>query len=230
MALSIDAFPEEIFIEVLTSLKLTSGPSALIPCLLCCKKWHQSTIPLLYRDIILKNSNLEHLFSQFPESQGGLVRTLTVALTYPIENPDGRWQRDAYLGTRKTRRMKRCLRALSGFLRCMSNLTTFSFAIRHDMVDGTTNLQFPRDTLTDMLLALPQTCVNIEIVVCGPEERNNRSPDDFCKTLIQILPRLKHLRLQVGRLCPDFLGEAGLGKDDTDGSICISLNPALCPI
>ncbi|GFG00721.1 hypothetical protein IFM53868_10835 [Aspergillus udagawae] len=229
MALSIDAFPEEIFIEVLTSLKLTSGPSALIPCLLCCKRWHQSAIPILYRDIILRNSNLEH-YLQFPESQGGLVRTLTVKLTYPIENPDRRWYRDAYWGTRKSLRMKRCLRALSGLMRCMSNLTTFSFAIRHDMFDGVTNLQFPRAILTDMLLALPQTCVNIEIAVCGPEEQNNRSPDDFCKALGPILPRLKHLRLQVGRLSPDFLREGRLGKDDADGSICISPNPAIAPI
>lgn len=142
-------------------------------------------------------------------------------MDYPIENPDCRWWKDAFLGTRKTRRMKRCLRALSGLIHCMSNLTTFSFEIRHDASGGTTNLQFPRDTLTKMLLALPQTCINLEITICGPEEQNNRRPDNFCQTLGQILPRLRHLRLQVGRLCPEFLGRGVVKKDDADGSICI---------
>ncbi|EAW25684.1 uncharacterized protein NFIA_045030 [Aspergillus fischeri NRRL 181] len=187
-------------------------------------------MPILYHDIALKNSNLEHFCLQFPESEGGLVRTLTVALKYPIENPDGRWHKDAYWGTRKTRRMKRCLRALSGLIRCMTNLTTFSFAIRHNVFDGTTSLQFPRGILTCMLLDLPQTCINLEIAVCGPEEQNNRSPDEFCKTLGQILPRLRHLRLQVGRLCPEFLREAALGNNGLDGSVCIQeFRPCYAP-
>jgi hypothetical protein len=54
----------------------------------------------------------------------------------------------------------------------MSNLTTFSFAIRHEESDGTTNLQRPRDSLPHMLLALPQTCINLEIAISRPEEQN----------------------------------------------------------
>jgi hypothetical protein len=103
----------------------------------------------------------------------------------------------------------------------MSNLTTFSFEIRHDGSHGATNLELPRDIPTEMLLALPQTCINLEITICGPEEQNSRRPDDFCKTLGKILPRLHRLRLQVGRLCPEFLGRGVVQKDDADGSVCI---------
>jgi hypothetical protein len=86
------------------------------------------------------------------------------------------------------------------------------------MFAGMTNLQFPRGILTCMLLDLPQTCISLEIPICGPEEQNDCSPDDFCRTLGRILPRLRH---QVGRLCPEILGEATLEKRGTDGSVWI---------
>ncbi|PKX88964.1 uncharacterized protein P174DRAFT_379584 [Aspergillus novofumigatus IBT 16806] len=93
----------------------------------------------------------------------------------------------------------------------------------------TSNLQFPRRILTCMLLHLPQTCINLEITICGPEEQTNCSSDDFCKTL-SILPRLRHLRLQVARVCPEFLGEAALGKYGTGDSVCIQVfKPCYAP-
>lgn len=206
MVSKVDELPEELFIEILTLLKLGSGVSALIPCLLCCKRWHQATGPVLCREIVLREPNMAPFFSHFPESQGALVRTFAVSLEYPVENPDCQWWKDAFVGTRKSRRTKRWLACITGVLHCMSNLSTFSFNMIHNASKGITNLRIPRGTLTRMLLALPRTCVNLEFAVRGPQELDQRMPQPFCEVLAHILPRLHYLRLHVTPLCSDISG------------------------
>src|SRR5438093_12087 len=100
--------PAELLVETFILVKVSSGIPALLPCLLTCKRWYEVGISVLCRDVVLGNSDLEPFVVHFPETHGPLVRTLTINVDYPLEDPDCKWWKDAaVLGTPKARALRK---------------------------------------------------------------------------------------------------------------------------
>lgn len=212
--ITVNTLPEELLTHIFTSLKSIS-PSALPTCLLTCKRWAHSATGILYRDIVLHNSNLDLFLRSASENHGqhlSLVRTLTVSLEYPLEGPGNAWLKNAGAvgGTPKARRFNALVTRLPVAIHEMARLTSFSFTAQHDAYSGPTNFEMKRGKIAAMVRSLAGSCVNLEIVVCGPEKARTGGPDKYedelCEGLGRVLPRLRHFHVQLGCLCLDLFG------------------------
>lgn len=67
MTASINQLPLEVLATILdhakqppvvSSFEQTKPDSTIFSCLLCCKKWHDIALPIIYHDVSLHNDNL----------------------------------------------------------------------------------------------------------------------------------------------------------------------------
>ena len=224
---NINALPEELLAQIFRALREKGLPS-LYPCLLTCKRWHSSAMPIFYRDTVLTNRNLEPFLraslleneKDEPAPHLSAIRTLTVTLDYPLEGPGTGWFKYAAIpcNAPKARVFNRHITLLVCAVACMTGLTCFSFVATHDGEANATNFKVSRWKLAKMVRHLPGSCEALEIVVCGMEEMGcgYRKGDEggLCEELGRVLPRLKHLRLQVGHLCFDAFGTGAVSNGE----------------
>lgn len=219
----IDSFPPELMIQVLeyvqlppslSSLSRTVKPdSSIVSCLLCCKRWHEIALQVIYRDIVLQNHNL-HLFAQqSPLLQPPDVLENTRSLTISIDakrmvaTPEGvlLTQTDEEEHA-KIHGLLLPVQNLPTLLARMTNLATFSLSI-------TLFGQYEpyKDTINSILAALPQSCVNLELDLDRFKYNDKGTGyEHVCEGIADCLPRLHNLRLSMGTLCPAlFLSKIG---------------------
>jgi len=84
-SLAVD-LPPELLTSVFTQLAISATRNDLVNCLVCCKEWQRLAEPVLYRDIVLANSNLPIFLSQSSLSNDAHVWSLTIRLD-PLSNP-----------------------------------------------------------------------------------------------------------------------------------------------
>ena len=211
----IGRLPKEILSQVLLHVRIVSSTSDLAQCLLCCKIWLDVTLPLLYSDILLTNSNLEAFNKSFNLRHAPLVRSLTMTVdpvqpaqgpAHPhfnafIEDKDHMKQH----GSQQTKDLWSLLHVSVDKIASMVEMMTFSFNVVSTLPNAV-GFWIPRPLITEFVKILPKTCVNVEI-----DSRGNDycKPGDahLCDALREILPRLRHLRLRLSTLCPAILGD-----------------------
>src|SRR4051812_40933464 len=84
----IDRLPNELFWIAMLQVRNTCDVSALLSCLLVCRRWRDAVLPLLCRDIRITNSNLEIFNTQFKDANGRHVRSLTLSIdsVFPVRD------------------------------------------------------------------------------------------------------------------------------------------------
>ncbi len=210
----IEILPAEILSEILVHAKLALGSSSLAQCLLCSKTWRDATLPVLYSDICLQNSNLEKFVRQSDISNSVLVRSLTIIIEPVNPAPDSTSPYPSVLstedieyvshhGSQESAKLWHLLEQLLNNLSEMNHLLTFSLTVS----PGSNAIGFwiPRPTITAITKALPGTCINIEIDTRGKDHFEPGS-EDLCDALRAVLSRLQNLRLRVSTLCPAIFG------------------------
>lgn len=200
--------------EILLQVKITSGTSCLAQCLLCCKLWLDATLPLLYSDILLTNSNLEVFGKSFNTTHAPLVYSLTMTIdpVQPAKNttapyPNAFLEIEEYMkqhGSQQSQHLRSLLRVSADKIPTMVRMRTFSLTVSR--LPNGTGFWIPRPLITEFVKNLPETCVDVEI-----DSRGNdySKPGDahLCDALREILPHLRHLRVRLSTLCPAILGD-----------------------
>ena len=210
----IDRLPKEILSEILFQVKITSSTSCLAQCLLCCKIWLDATLPLLYSDILLTNSNLEVFGKSFNITHAPLVCSLTMTIdpVQPAKDttapyPNTFLEDEQHMkqhGSQQSQHLWSLLRVSADKIATMLKMMTFSFTVSsHPSAIG---FWIPRPLITEFVKILPETCVSVEV-----DSRGNDyfKPGDahLCEALREILPRLRYLRVRLSTLCPAILGD-----------------------
>lgn len=210
----IDTFPAELLIQVLEYVQLPSSvvsfsktvkpDSSIVSCLLCCKRWYEIALQVIYRDVVLQNHNL-HLFTKKSplHSHDALknIRSLTITIDAKrmVATPEGvlLTQTDEEEHA-KIHGLLLPLQQLPAILAQMTNLATFSLSI-------TLFGQYEpyKDTINSILAALPPSCVNLELDLDRFKYNDKGTGyEHVCEGIADCLPRLHHLRLSMGTLCP----------------------------
>ena len=230
----IGRLPKEILSQILLHVKITSGTSCLAQCLLCCKLWLDATLPLLYSDILLTNSNLEVFGKSFSITHAPLVCSLTITIdpVQPAKDttasyPDAFLEDDEHMkqhGSQQSQHLWSLLYISADKIASMVTMITFSLTVSsHPNAIG---FWIPRPLISEFVKILPKTCVNVEI-----DSRGNDyfKPGDahLCDALREILPRLRHLRVRLSTLCPAVLGDGF--NPSRSGTMLSDFRPVVAP-
>ncbi|MCJ1321955.1 hypothetical protein MMC15_007300 [Xylographa vitiligo] len=92
-------------------------------------------------------------------------------------------------------------------IQSMTILTTFSFIVSENELHQGEYIS--RQVLARIIRSLPDTCSSLEIDTKGRDFDQNPRPGEIhlCDAIRAMLPRLRHLRLQISKLCPFFCAE-----------------------
>lgn len=106
-------------------------------------------------------------------------------------------------GSEESKTLWQLLRRTPDKLASMVNLRTFSITVSTE--PNAIGFWIPRPEIAQLIKALPEACVNLELDTWGKDYFEPGS-GHICDTLRGMLPRLRHLRLRLSTLCPAILG------------------------
>jgi hypothetical protein len=92
-------------------------------------------------------------------------------------------------------------------LRYFTNLWSFSLTVAPPI------LSILRPILIELLQALPETCVSLEIDTQGEYHRNEDEEAHICPMIRAMLPRMHNLHIRVGVMCSAMFGTHGSTTD-----------------
>ncbi|PGH26471.1 hypothetical protein AJ80_01784 [Polytolypa hystricis UAMH7299] len=227
MSSPIDTLPGEILFQILQEVRLPLPLSSFLPCLLTCREWYDTALPLLCHDIVIRSSNLRAFTKNFPASRSGsLVRSLTICVNESTPNlpPSGAGAvvggglADYVLALYGNSDMKNTwsqLRELPHVIAHLTRLTTFSFVVDFSRLASPSWV--PRSDIAAILTRLPASCVNLEVDTrtfdaCCPSVVHHPGLH-LCEVLGTLLPHLHHLRLRLNRLCPALISDLAYQED-----------------
>lgn len=195
-----ERLPNEILSSILLEVKVDSDASSFLQCLLCCTTLHDMAIPILYRDVLLTESNLSTFVRYFKSSYGPLLRSLTIAFNpvQPADTDIDEHRLELY-GSQNAQVLWRLLHQLSYDVASMMRMTTFSLTISSNSCAR--GFWIPRCTIATIIRALPESCVNVEVDTRDYEEPVPKHVH-LCDDIRAILPRLQNLRLSLTSMCP----------------------------
>ncbi|KAI2469136.1 hypothetical protein F4781DRAFT_236375 [Annulohypoxylon bovei var. microspora] len=170
-------------------------PSTLLQCMLCCKRWSPLSSSVLYKHLALTTDTLSR-FVSCPSSKDALVETFTLRII-PVRSPEAE---------NIIRQLQSNLDELTSRLAKMVNLQSFSLFAPSKLPSSH---WVPDTSIAVILSSLPQTCVCLELnvkylphvgIVDGDEEVH------LCASIRQMIPRLRFLRLNLPKICPEAFG------------------------
>ncbi|MCJ1428299.1 hypothetical protein MMC29_006208 [Sticta canariensis] len=218
MALHINDLPVEILSNILERVRNSCTlpeVNHFVGLLTCCKYWLEVAQPILWRDIVLTNSTIATFISHVSSETGGLVRSLTLRLTF-VEKPwRGSYSEGASHPCPGIQALWHDLHNLAPTIRTITNLNTFSLTVRPDLRNTDCGLFCIREEdVRDLLISLPPTCVNLELDTCGFEIRTGADYSTnvrrhLCPVIADLMPRLQNVRLQLSMICDSIF----LAKD-----------------
>ena len=218
----------ELLSNIIRIMKRTTRRRELTPLLLVCKYWLEVGQPIAWASLVLANSSLE-VFIAAAELSNRVcthIRVLSLHLhtIWPKhedyeqlqENPQS-WPRGA---NPKTAAQMDCLDRLATLMkRSMLGLRSFSLRIDKLPEGGRSgeHCNSPQSawmrsgSLAGILSSLPQSCTALELDTKGRDDDpvygffDRGASSHLCISIGQLLPRLRHLRLRLGSICPSFL-------------------------
>lgn len=211
MSSPINKLPPEVLFLILDYVRQPSSASlsshsSVLSCLLCCKAWYTVTLPMIYRNIVLRIHNSKCFTDQFlqPFSRHNHVLQLIQSLTISLNPKDYRTP-PGPIAERNEKIKNQCflpLEKLPSILIRMTHLTTLSIIIASG---GRYDLR--KDMMGSILAALPESCINLELDL-DPVNLESKGPGSahICEMISPHLSRLHHLRLEIGTICPALFG------------------------
>ncbi|KAL1956799.1 hypothetical protein VTO42DRAFT_6749 [Malbranchea cinnamomea] len=197
----------DILFRILLLVRESSTPAEFLPCLRVCKSFYRLAYPIFNSVVSLTDKSLKE-YVLCSDSCGLQAESSTQVLTVRIkssrpnrQNPSGlHWKLDELL--RKLARLIKCN---------MASLRSFSLHIDDQSLEGKgpefeeirSAPSFKAASVIALLDALPETCTALEIDTSGFEVYQGK--EHFCPHIAKVLPRLHHLRLRAGQVCPAFI-------------------------
>lgn len=191
-------------------------PGDFVRCLRVCKKWKYWGQIILHKLVVLDNSSLASFIDCArlrPERFCG-IKSLTVQLKIGLPGFDGQIYARAGWRTKED-----LLRRLGNIMnQYMYGLQALSFRIEDEPIgyislDGI--IAEPRiaaDAVISLLRGVPSACKSLEIDTAGFEYYIG--DDHLCPHIEKLMTTLCHLRLRLGRICPDFINAPPYDSSD----------------
>ena len=242
---SVAQIPTEILRRIFCFLDRQS----LVACLIVSHRWSEIARPFAWVSITLDNESLANFIRSAGQTKvgRGLVKSLTLSLNtaWPTheDNEEARYVAipKGFEGANlKSARIWKDLEELAQVIEDrMIDLVSFSLRVDKHPKGGRTkdHVSCPwgcwlrSQTVDRLLRALPASCIDLELDTKGREDdpvcgfHPAWGSSHLCTTVRTLLPRLRHLRLRLGALCPRLvLGEDGWAKAPHVRSVCINLN------
>ena len=227
----INELPQEVLLIILKQVRYTSSPFSFVSCLLSCRRWYDLGLPLLRSVILLRNSNLESFVTRFSHANCVFIKSLTVKINpeCPKSDSAGKYVEIKEIinrhGSSESKALWRRLHILATMISKMSTLLIFSFIV----VRGNQYFHgfwIPTSIIASMIENLPKSCVNLEIDTAG-QEASRPAPVHICDKIRDVLPRLRHLRVRLYRLCPAMFCANVNGEGVIEGHSTASSAPSL---
>ena len=214
---TLNAMPTEILSLIFFRVREILGTTSSVNCIQCCKRWHDIMLPILYRDIVVTNNNLEPftmLFHKSPHS--GLVRSMSIKMQ-PKVFPGGSYDDCMNANIEYIRldptgstwllapqpKIWAWLRAIKDIIKTLAYLTSFSFTVSPDKPDS--GFMVPGLILTSYVDVLPSSCTDLEVDSRGYDFCHRSFESHFCDAVRKNLPHLVHLRLRLRQLCSNLI-------------------------
>lgn len=197
--------PPEVIVQIIrNAYRFDDGKSTIFSCLLVSQEWLDMALPFLYKDLVLAGSSQMERFLDSHNSSA--VRSITRSLTLYLReycSPSSELQeRVDNTVCRLAKEVFPNIAALKSF-----SLTTN----RRDF-----KLGILRKTISTVLEALPQSCVNLELDTGGKDEASfwlayhGRSRlegvSHLCLDLRRMLPRMHNVRINLKSMCDTMFG------------------------
>lgn len=198
--------PQELLFVILKQVRNMSSSSSFLSCLLTCRRWCDLGRRLLYNFISLRNSNLEAFLIRFSPANCFLVKSLTIRIdpVSPKLNSAGKYEETTERlnrnGSSESRALWGRLERLAAMISKMNTLSAFSFFMASNL-STFPGFWIPSSIIASMIENLSNKCVSLEIDTSGREFSRLRSVH-LCDKIRDVLPRLRHLRVRLYRLCP----------------------------
>ena len=195
-----DKLPPEILHDNLRRIRNSSNKSQLpkfAGLQTVCRQWQDFAHPLLWNDVILDNDTLPLFLSKKYKENHTMVRSLTIRARIPKTET-------LYLAVRLAISFWQNVYEWSGVLPNLTRLESFSLILHDFPVTGVKRCQSKE--ICRLLDSLPKNCTAIEIDTAVKDGQLN-TIHHICKSVQKILPRMKHIRLNLGSMCECmFLG------------------------
>lgn len=75
-----------------------------------------------------------------------------------------------------------------------------------------------RNTIADIVDALPASCTALEIDTLGLDEHEVEGRTHLCDSLRRVMPQMYHVKIHVASVCPALLGTGGHGRAGRDST------------
>lgn len=175
------SLPNDILIQIIVQVKRSfNNYRQLLSCLLVNKRWYEITKPILYGNIAFNDSRLGLFVERLNLSQySSHVRSITLRLGPGHDFP-----------------LHEQVAQLTPLISRLDNLSSFSLWLHKDYDSA-----FLRSTLMNLINALPVSCTCLEIDTQANDDRPMKEPAHACDAIRFILPRMQHVRLQLGAIC-----------------------------
>ena len=194
MTSHMEKLPPEILHDILRRVRNSSNKSQMPAFALqtVCRKWHDVAKPLLWNHVVLDNSTLPLFLSKEYIENYTVVRSLTIRGTVAHETGT------LHLAVNIAISFLSNVYKLSKVLPALSRLESFSLILQGFPITGISPCQVKQ--ICHLLDNLPKSCHAIEIEVA---EQDSRLMTDhhMCESIRNLLPRMKHVRLNVGTMC-----------------------------
>ena len=191
MTSHIDKLPPEILHDIFRRVRNSSNKSqlpAFAALQTVCRRWQDLAKPPLLNDVVLDNDTLPLFLSKEYDRNYTMIRSLTVRGNVPPGET-------LYLAVRIATPFWQRMYGLSKVLPSMTRLESFSLTLNDLPVTSVKRCQ--TKGLDRLLDSLPKNCTAIEIDSAGKDGR----PHHICESIQKILPRMKHIRLNMGSMC-----------------------------
>lgn len=197
MATAIRAIPAELLFRILRIVgQSQNGRSTITSCLLVNREWRDVALSILYKHLVLLRSDQMDRFLACHD--GWAVRSITRSLTLRPSQKDCSYQQlDA-----------RILLLASKVIAHMETLESFCLTTHPEAPQG--QLAILRSTISTVLKALPESCVNLELATRGGEGDTvggvEGVPTHLCEDIRGLLPRMHHVHIDLASVCDGMLG------------------------
>ncbi|OTA96026.1 hypothetical protein M434DRAFT_28321 [Hypoxylon sp. CO27-5] len=209
--------------EILLSIfELDFPQSAILHCMLCCRRWWSLASSVLYKHVALTLEVLSR-WSQCPsDSNDAMIETFTLRINPVGSGPGSIETADAM------RQLRIDLNKLPSRLAKMVNLQSFSLFAPTSLPSG---IWVPESMIASIIDSLPWTCVCLEINVRDTHDRSsahNSEQAHLCDSIRPVLHRLRFLRLNLPAICPKAFGNNFDPAQPSD--VSTSFKPIQAPI
>lgn len=186
----ISKLPRELLLKIFAcAAQDAAGNATLAAAARCCRLWYPVVQMALYTDVSLRDTSIAKFAacSEFADDQNP-IRSLTLRMGPIPVNPY-----DPSEAQRVEQARVDAVRQIGPRLLRMRQLTSFS--IRADFLTALA----AQESVFRLVDSLPPTCTGLEIDIAGRPSGDGIF--HICPRLRDCLPRLRHLRLRLPRMC-----------------------------